>query len=51
METTPEYTTKNPRKKRGSRKQNEIVLECGKLLINLGEMKYLTSYSLKKTLL
>lgn len=34
-----------PRKKRGRKKQNELLMEYGKLMIDSGKMKDLTSYS------
>ena len=43
--STPELAPRNPRKKRGKKKKNKILMECGKLMIDLGKMKDLTSYS------
>lgn len=34
MEITPGCSTKNPGEKRGRRRQNDLLSECGKLLIN-----------------
>ena len=45
MKTTPRLAPRNPRKKRGRKKQNELLMECGKLMIDLGKMKELSSYS------
>jgi len=45
MKTSPGLVPKNPRKKRGRRKQNELLMECGKLMIDSGKMKDLTDYS------
>lgn len=45
MKTTPGLAPRNPRKKRGRKKHNELLMECGKLMIDLGKMKDLTSYS------
>ena len=45
MKTTPGLASKNPGKKRGRKNQNELLMECGKLMIDLGKMKDLTSYS------
>ena len=36
---------RNPGKKRGRKKQNELLIECGKIMIDSGKMKYLISYS------
>lgn len=36
---------KNPSKKRGRKRQKELLLECGKLMIDSGRMKDLSSYS------
>jgi len=38
---------KNPGKKRGRKRQKELLLECGKLMIDSGRMKDLSSYSFK----
>jgi len=45
MKSTPRLATRNPGKKRGRKKQNERLMECGKLMIDSGKMKDLTSYS------
>jgi len=45
MKTTPGLATRNPSKKRGMKKQNELLMECGKLVIDLGNMKGVASYS------
>ncbi len=45
MKSTPGLATRNPGKKRGRKKQNELLMECGKLMIDSGKMKDLTSYS------
>jgi len=34
-----------PGKKRGRKKKNELLMECGKLMIDSGKMKDLSSYS------
>jgi len=44
LKTTPWLAPRNPGKKRGRKKQNEL-LECGKLMIDSGKMKDLASYS------
>ena len=46
MEVTGGHAPKNPGRKRGRKKQNELLIECGKVMINSGKMKDLTSYSL-----
>jgi len=38
-------SAKNPGKKRGRKRQKELLLECGKLMIDSGKMKDLSSYS------
>jgi len=45
MEVTSGHSSKNQGRKRGRKKQNELLTECGKLMINSGKMKDLTSYS------
>ena len=45
MEIISGHSTKNPGKKRGRKRQNELLNECGKLFINSGKMKYITGYS------
>ena len=45
MKNTGGLAPRNPGKKRGKKKQNELLMECGKLMIDLGKMKDLSSYS------
>ena len=45
MKSTPGLATRNPGKKRGRKKKNELLMECGKLMIDSGKIKDLTSYS------
>lgn len=45
MEVTAEHPTQNPGRKRGRKRQNELLTDFGKLMINSGKMKDLTSYS------
>ena len=45
MEVTQGHPFKNPSRKRGRKRQNELLKKCGKLMINSGKMKDLTSYS------
>lgn len=45
MKSTPGLAPRNPGKKRGRKKQNELLMECGKLMIDSGKMKDLTNYS------
>jgi len=45
MEETQEQSPKNLGRKRGRKRQKELLNECGKLLISSGKMKELTSYS------
>jgi len=45
MESTRGLATINARKKRGMKKQKDLLMEFGKLMIDLGKMKYLTCYS------
>jgi len=45
MENSQAQSPKNSVRKRGRKRQNELLHECGKLLINSGKMKDLTSYS------
>ena len=47
MEDTPMHSSKNPGRKRGRKKQNELLTECGKPMINSGKMRDLTIYSFK----
>jgi len=43
--TTLGLVNRNPGKKRGRKKKNELLMECGKLMIDSGKMKHLASYS------
>lgn len=36
---------RNPGRKRGRKRQNELLIECGELIIDLRKMKDLTSHS------
>ena len=45
MENSQAQSPKNSGRKRGRKRQNELLIECGKLVINEGKMKDLTSYS------
>lgn len=45
IKMTPGLATRNPGKKRGRKKQNELLMECGKLMTDSGKMKELASYS------
>lgn len=45
IKITPGLAPRGPGKKRGRKKQNELLMECGKLMIDSGKMKDLTSYS------
>jgi len=45
MKTILGLAPRNPGKKRGRKKQNELLMECGKLMVDSGKMKDLTSYS------
>ena len=45
MKTTPGLASRHPGKKRGRKKQNELLMECGKIMIDSGKMKDLTNYS------
>jgi len=42
MEDTPMLSSKNSCRKRGRKKQNEMLSECGKIMINSSKMKDLT---------
>lgn len=44
MKTTSGLAPSNPGRKRGRKKQNKLLIECGKLMIDLGKMKDLSSY-------
>jgi len=45
LKSTPGLAPRNPGKKRGRKKQNGILMECGKLMIDSSKMKDLSSYS------
>ena len=45
MKNTPRLAPRISGKKRGRKKKNELLMECGKLMIDSGKMKDLTSYS------
>lgn len=45
MKATSGLAPRNTGRKRGRKKQNELLIERGKLMINSGKMKDLTSYS------
>lgn len=45
MKSSPGLATRNARKKRGIKKKKELLMECGKLMIDLGKIKDLTRYS------
>ena len=45
MEEASRHSTKNPGKKIGRKRQNELLTEFGKLMINSCKMRDLTSYS------
>lgn len=45
MKPTPGLAPRNTSKKRGQKKQKELLMECGKVMIDSGKMKDLTSYS------
>ena len=45
MEAIEEQDPKNPGRKRGRKRQNELLIDCGKLMINSDKIKDLTSYS------
>ena len=47
MKSTPGLATRNAGKKRGRKKQKDLLMECGKLMIDSGKMKYLMSYSFR----
>jgi len=46
IKTTPGLAPRNPGKKRGRKNQNELLMECGKLMIDSDKMKDLASYPL-----
>jgi len=43
MKTTPGLATRNLGKKRCRKKHNELLMECGKLMIDSSKMKELTN--------
>ena len=45
MKNTPRLAPRNQGRKRGRKKKNELLMECGKLKIDSSKMKDLTSYS------
>jgi len=45
MKVNPGLATRSTSKKRGRKKQKELLMECGKLMIDSGKMKDLTNYS------
>ena len=45
MEDTLMHSSRNLGRKRGRKKQNELLTKCGKLMINSGKIRDLTSYS------
>ena len=45
MKVASRLAPRNPGRKRRGKKQKELLIECGKLMINSGKMKDLTSYS------
>lgn len=45
MEETQGHSSKNLGRKRGRKRHNELLIECGKLMINSGKIKDLISYS------
>jgi len=45
IKSTLGLATRNEGKKRGRKKQKDLLMECGKLIIDSGKMKDLTSYS------
>lgn len=45
MKNTPRLAPRCPGTKRGRKKKNELLMECGKLTIDSGKMKDLTSQS------
>jgi len=45
MKANPGLASKSIGKKGGRKKQKELLIECGKLMIDSGKMKDLTSYS------
>jgi len=45
MKSTPGLASRNPGKNRGRKNQNELLMQCGKIMIDSGKMKDLTRYS------
>lgn len=45
MKATPGLAPRIPGKTRGQKKQNELLMECAKLMIDSGKMKDLSNYS------
>ena len=45
MKSTPGLATRNAGKKRGKEKQKDLLMACGKLMIDSAKMKDVTSYS------
>lgn len=45
MKANPGLATRSTGKKRGRKKQKELLMECGKLMIDSSKMKDLSSYS------
>jgi len=45
MKPIPRPAPRNDGGKRGQKKKKELLMECGKLMIDSGKMKDLTSYS------
>jgi len=45
MKSTSSLAPRNLGKKRGREKQNELLIECGKLMIDSSKMKDLASYT------
>jgi len=45
MKSTLGLATRNPGRRRGRKNQNELLMECGKIMIDSGKMNDLTSYS------
>ena len=45
IKTTPGLAPRYPGNKRGWKKKNELLMECGKLMIDSSKMKDLSSYS------
>jgi len=45
MKTTTRLAPRNLGRKRVRKKQNELLIECGKLMIDSGKMKDITNYA------